>query len=59
MTDYEGEETEIFVFFRVYGGLRADGGAVVAEHAELGGGFAFCECGAGGYEGEEDICFQV
>ena len=59
MTDYEGEETEVFVFCCVYGRLGADWGAVVAEHAELGGGFGFCECGAGVYEGEEDIFFQV
>ena len=41
MTDYEREETEIFVLFCIYGRLGADWGAVVAEHAELGGGFWF------------------
>ena len=59
MTDYKGEETEVFVLFCVYCGLGARGGPVVTEHAELGGGFGFCERCAGGYEGEEDIFFQV
>lgn len=38
MADCEGEEAEVFVFLGVDGGAGAEG-AVVAEHAELGGGF--------------------
>lgn len=53
MADYEGEETEIFVFFGIDGWLGALG-AVVAEHAELRWGFGFCEGGAWCDEWVED-----